>query len=137
MEDFWSWIAAALLLGVAFANIFKGLPLDKEGVLQGNLFTLLNPYALVVGLKRRYPAGRFAGVQRILGEDLGLIAEAEGNKREAAGHYREGIRNVPDSAALHNQWAWLYGKHAKDTKGRAKGLALARKAHDRRVEAAR
>jgi predicted Zn-dependent protease len=33
---------------------------------------------------------------------------------------------VPDSPALHNQLAWLYGKHEK---GRAKGLALARKAH--------
>ena len=31
----------ALLLGVAFANIFKGLPLDAQGILQGNLLTLL------------------------------------------------------------------------------------------------
>jgi len=41
--------AAALLLGVAFANIFKGLPLDRDGILQGNLFTLLNPYGLLGG----------------------------------------------------------------------------------------
>ncbi len=41
--------AAALLLGVAFANIFKGLPLDKDGILQGNLLTLLNPYGLLGG----------------------------------------------------------------------------------------
>jgi cytochrome bd ubiquinol oxidase subunit II len=39
----------ALLLGVAFANIFKGLPLDAEGILHGNLFTLLNPYGLLGG----------------------------------------------------------------------------------------
>ncbi|MEW6720121.1 MAG: cytochrome d ubiquinol oxidase subunit II [Thermodesulfobacteriota bacterium] len=40
---------AALLLGVAFANIFRGLPLDKDGVLHGNLLTLLNPYGLLGG----------------------------------------------------------------------------------------
>ncbi len=40
----------ALLLGVAFANIFKGLPLDAEGILHGNLFTLLNPYGLLGGV---------------------------------------------------------------------------------------
>ena len=40
----------ALLLGVAFANLFKGLPIDGEGIFQGNLFTLLNPYGLVGGL---------------------------------------------------------------------------------------
>ena len=40
----------ALLLGVAFANIFMGLPLDEKGIFQGNLFTLLNPYGLVGGL---------------------------------------------------------------------------------------
>ncbi|NLW82076.1 MAG: cytochrome d ubiquinol oxidase subunit II [Desulfovibrionales bacterium] len=39
----------ALLLGVAFANIFMGLPLDQNGVFQGNLLTLLNPYGLAGG----------------------------------------------------------------------------------------
>jgi cytochrome bd ubiquinol oxidase subunit II len=40
----------ALLLGVAFANIFKGIPIDADGVNQGNLLTLLNPYGLMGGL---------------------------------------------------------------------------------------
>lgn len=40
----------ALLLGVAFANIFKGIPIDAAGIFQGNLLTLLNPYGLVGGL---------------------------------------------------------------------------------------
>ncbi|HTY64032.1 MAG TPA: cytochrome d ubiquinol oxidase subunit II [Acidobacteriota bacterium] len=40
----------ALLLGVAFANIFAGIPIDKDGVFQGNLFTLLNPYGLLGGV---------------------------------------------------------------------------------------
>jgi cytochrome d ubiquinol oxidase subunit II len=40
----------ALLLGVAFANIFMGLPLDAHGIMQGNLLTLLNPYGLLGGV---------------------------------------------------------------------------------------
>lgn len=40
----------ALLFGVAFANIFKGIPIDSEGVYKGNLTTLLNPYGLLGGV---------------------------------------------------------------------------------------
>lgn len=40
----------ALLFGVAFANIFQGIPFDGEGVYQGTLFTLLNPYGILGGL---------------------------------------------------------------------------------------
>ncbi|MBI5552111.1 MAG: cytochrome d ubiquinol oxidase subunit II [Desulfobacterales bacterium] len=43
----------ALLFGVAFANIFQGLPLDKvnqEYLFRGNLLTLLNPYGLLGGI---------------------------------------------------------------------------------------
>lgn len=52
----WDWgviigsFLPALLLGVAFANIFMGLPLDAKGIFQGNLFTLLNPYGLAGGI---------------------------------------------------------------------------------------
>jgi cytochrome d ubiquinol oxidase subunit II len=52
----WDWGATigsflpALLLGVAFANIFMGLPLDENGIFQGNLLTLLNPYGLAGGV---------------------------------------------------------------------------------------
>jgi cytochrome d ubiquinol oxidase subunit II len=40
----------ALLLGVAFANIFQGLPLDADWVNQGGFFSLLNPYGLLGGV---------------------------------------------------------------------------------------
>ena len=40
----------ALLFGVAFANIFQGLPINAEGINQGGLFDLLNPYGLLGGL---------------------------------------------------------------------------------------
>jgi len=39
-----------LLLGVAFANIFQGIPIDAEGDFHGNLLTLLNPYGLLGGI---------------------------------------------------------------------------------------
>jgi cytochrome bd ubiquinol oxidase subunit II len=40
----------SLLLGVAFANIFAGIPIDKQGIFHGNLLTLLNPYGLAGGV---------------------------------------------------------------------------------------
>lgn len=40
----------AILLGAAFANIFRGLPIDQNGVFHGNLLTLLNPYGLLGGV---------------------------------------------------------------------------------------
>jgi cytochrome d ubiquinol oxidase subunit II len=40
----------ALLLGVAFANIFQGIPFDDKGVFHGTLFTLLNPYGILGGV---------------------------------------------------------------------------------------
>jgi cytochrome bd ubiquinol oxidase subunit II len=39
----------ALLFGVAFGNIFSGLPMDASGY-HGSLLSLLNPYGLVTGL---------------------------------------------------------------------------------------
>ncbi len=40
----------ALLLGVAFANLFMGIPITATGVYKGNLFMLLNPYGLAGGV---------------------------------------------------------------------------------------
>lgn len=40
----------AILLGAAFANIFRGIPFDRDGVYQGTLLTLLNPYGLLGGV---------------------------------------------------------------------------------------
>jgi len=39
-----------LLFGVAFANIFQGIPIDHNGIYHGTLFTLLNPYGLLGGI---------------------------------------------------------------------------------------
>jgi cytochrome d ubiquinol oxidase subunit II len=51
----WDWaivgasFVPALLFGVAFGNIFAGLPMDKDGY-HGSLIYLLNPYGITSGL---------------------------------------------------------------------------------------
>jgi len=40
----------ALLLGVAFANIFKGLPIDANAIYQGTFLGLLNIYGILGGI---------------------------------------------------------------------------------------
>src|SRR3954451_6163121 len=42
-------VLPALLWGVAFANIVRGVPIDRDGNYTGTLFTLLNPYGLLGG----------------------------------------------------------------------------------------
>jgi cytochrome bd ubiquinol oxidase subunit II len=47
---FFGSVLPALLSGVAFANIVRGVPLNAAHVHTGNLLTLLNPYGLLGGL---------------------------------------------------------------------------------------
>ena len=52
----WDWgfsvssIVSSLLVGVALGNIARGIPLGMDYEYAGNFFSLLNPYALIVGL---------------------------------------------------------------------------------------
>ncbi len=43
-------VLSALLIGVALGNIARGVPLDSAKEFAGTFWTLLNPYALLVGL---------------------------------------------------------------------------------------
>lgn len=45
-----SSLGIALLLGVAFGNIMRGVLLDAAGNIGGSLLDLLNPYALLIGI---------------------------------------------------------------------------------------
>jgi cytochrome d ubiquinol oxidase subunit II len=47
---FWGSALPAVLWGVAFGNIVRGVPLNAAHDYTGNFFTLLNPYALLGGL---------------------------------------------------------------------------------------
>jgi cytochrome d ubiquinol oxidase subunit II len=67
----------ALLFGVAFANLFKGLPIDGEGIFQGTLFTLLNPYGIAGGLL-------FVSIFAMHGS-LWLTTKTDGELQERAG----------------------------------------------------
>ena len=46
---FFGSLLPAFLFGVAFANIFKGIPIDGEGVFQGTILSLLNFYGVAGG----------------------------------------------------------------------------------------
>lgn len=52
----WDWalfsgsLFSALLLGIIFANLAKGVPVDASKTYTGTLWTLLNPYGLIGGL---------------------------------------------------------------------------------------
>jgi cytochrome bd ubiquinol oxidase subunit II len=50
MVFFGSSLGIALLLGVAFGNIMQGVPLDAAGNIRISLLSLLNPFALLVGI---------------------------------------------------------------------------------------
>lgn len=43
-------LLAAVVLGVFFANLFMGIPIDTNGVYHGNLLRLFNPYGIAGGL---------------------------------------------------------------------------------------
>jgi cytochrome d ubiquinol oxidase subunit II len=47
---FFGSLIPAILWGVAFANIVRGVPIDKHNEYVGGFFNLLNPYALLGGL---------------------------------------------------------------------------------------
>lgn len=55
-RSLWDWcifagsLVPALLLGVAFANLVRGVPIDGSMQYTGGFFNLLNPYALLGGL---------------------------------------------------------------------------------------
>ncbi|MCQ4207763.1 cytochrome d ubiquinol oxidase subunit II [Streptomyces longispororuber] len=47
---FWTSLVPAFLWGVAFANIVRGVKIDKDFEYVGNVWDLLNPYAILGGL---------------------------------------------------------------------------------------
>jgi cytochrome bd ubiquinol oxidase subunit II len=55
-RSLWDWLIflgsaiPALLLGVAFGNLVRGVPIDAEMNYVGGFFNLLNPYALLAGV---------------------------------------------------------------------------------------
>ena len=52
----WDWafgigsLLPAILLGVAFGNILRGIPLDQNKLFTGSFLGLLNPYSILIGV---------------------------------------------------------------------------------------
>lgn len=82
-RKFWDWtiflgsLLPAILLGVAFANIFRGIPIDGNGVFRGSLLTFLNPYGLLGGVL-------FLLMFMIHGANM-LAAKTDGDLQQRAG----------------------------------------------------
>ena len=55
-KSFWDWafgigsLLPAVLFGVAFGNILRGIPINEQGLFTGSFLGLLNPYSVLVGL---------------------------------------------------------------------------------------
>lgn len=77
-------VLSALLIGVALGNIARGIPLDAYGEYTGSFWTLLNPYAVLVGLTA---VALFAAHGAIY-----IIMKSEGELRDTMRRYaRRGI----------------------------------------------
>ena len=68
----------ALLIGVAFANIFRGLPIEN-GVFKGSFFGLLNPYGICGGV--------FFVAAFLLHGTLWLVIRTDGPLQDKARQY--------------------------------------------------
>jgi cytochrome d ubiquinol oxidase subunit II len=69
-------IVPALLFGVALGNVMRGLPLGDDWSFTGTFFTLLNPYALLIGLVGFAMLITHGALYIVLKTDGGLAARA-------------------------------------------------------------
>ena len=76
-------VLPAILLGVAFANIFMGIPLNEEGIFQGGIFSLINIYGLAGGV--------FFLVMFLLHGALWLGMRTDGDLKERSIAMAEGL----------------------------------------------
>jgi cytochrome bd ubiquinol oxidase subunit II len=108
----------ALLWGVAFANIVRGVPLNAAGVYTGNLLTLLNPYGLLGGLTT---LSLFTLHGAIF---LGLKTTGELRGRARAAAVRVAVAAVPLAAAFLVASQVAHGKPATDVTAALAAVAL-------------
>ena len=83
-RNFWDWtisvssFLAALLFGVAFANLTRGLPIDASMAYTGDFWYLLNPYGLMGGLFAVVVALLHGSIFLSLKTTEGLLAKVTG-----------------------------------------------------------
>jgi cytochrome bd ubiquinol oxidase subunit II len=108
----------ALLWGVAFANIVRGVPLNHAGVYTGNLLTLLNPYGLLGGLAT---LGLFTLHGAIF---LALKTTGDLRARARFAALRVAIVTVTAAAGFLAISQFSYGRPATDVTAAAAAVAL-------------
>jgi cytochrome d ubiquinol oxidase subunit II len=110
--------APALLWGVAFANIVHGVPLNAEHQYTGDLFTLLNPYALLGGV---VTLSLFLLHGAVF---VSLKTDGELRQRARGVAVKVGIVAVAVAAAFLAITQYRYGKPATDVTAAAAAVAL-------------
>jgi cytochrome d ubiquinol oxidase subunit II len=95
-------LVPAVLWGVAFANIVAGVPIDADKEYVGNLFTLLNPYALLGGVTTVLVFALHGGVF------LALKTDGPVRARSATVAVTAGILAVP-AAGVFGVWTLAAG----------------------------
>jgi cytochrome d ubiquinol oxidase subunit II len=97
-----SSLTAALLVGVALANVVRGVPLDADHEFTGTLLTLLNPYALLGGVTTVLVFALHGGVF------LALKTDGPVRARSATVAVTAGILAVP-AAGVFGVWTLAAG----------------------------
>jgi cytochrome bd ubiquinol oxidase subunit II len=79
----WDWLfflsslGIALLLGVAFGNIVQGVQLDASGNIQNTFLSLLNPYALLMGVTTIFMLATHGAIYLSMKTDDELLARVK------------------------------------------------------------
>jgi len=103
-----SWVPA-VLWGVAFANIVRGVPINEAGDFTGNLFTLLNPFGLLGGVASA-SLFIFHGANFLALKSLGGIRERARSTSTVAGIVTVvagGTLLVWNQIARGPAWTWI------------------------------
>ncbi len=109
---FWGSAVPALLWGVAWANILRGVPIDTNKEFAGSFFDLLNPYALLGGVTSLLLFTLHGGVFLTLKTDTELQMRA----RRAAK-----VLALPATAAVLAFLTWTFF-NARDNDGIVPGV---------------
>lgn len=98
-----SWVPA-LLFGVAFGNLVAGVPIDADAQFVGNLFDLLNPFALLGGVVTTLVFLTHGAVF--------LALKTDGEIRARAGRLAERLA-LPTTAVAAAWVVWLQVAHSE------------------------
>ena len=121
---FWDWaffggsLLPALVFGVAVGNLVRGVPLDARGEYAGTFLTLLNPYALLIGITGLVMFAAQGASWAALRTSGALQARAA--RARSAGHWLLGLLVVASTAAT----LWVTPDHVRNNLSRPAGWIM-------------